>query len=137
MFALRNVFRIAKDIIKLIEESLQLDVEIDSVWETIEDEVTIASEMGLTQEEAELLAKCNNDPLWRRLKANRKKLKKIAQRSKKIADKVDSYNKRSVLMPLALLNKWKHYKIYDLKTLRKRHAMVKKYQRKCGITNNL
>ena len=125
------------DIIKLIEKRRQLAVEIDSVWETIEDEVNIASEMGLTQEEAELLAKCSNDPLWRRLKANRKKLKKIRQRLKKIGDEVDRYHAKHLPSPLPLLNKWKRYNIYALKTLRKRHVMVKKYQRKCGITNNL
>ncbi len=129
--------RILNNIIKLIEERRQLDVEIDSMWETMEDEVNIASEMGLTQEEAKLLAKCNNDPLWRRLKANGKKLKKIKQRLKKIGDEVERYNAKHLLLPLPLLNKWKRYNIYDLKTLRKRHAMVKKYQRKCRITNEM
>ena len=127
--------RIANEIMKLIEESQQLNGEINSMLETMGDDMDMIIEMGLTQEYADLIANCDNDPLWRWLKAYNKKFKKIEQISKKNMDKMRRYSEGRT--PLALLNKWKRYAIRGLKIQQKRHAVVIQLERKCGVINKL
>ena len=85
LYRIEKRLRIAKDILKLMEESRQLDGEINSMLSTMDDDLEMIIEMGLTQEYAELIANCNpaQDGVLRLLKAYDKKLIKTAQRIKR------------------------------------------------------
>ena len=125
---------IAKETMKLMEESQQLEGGIYSMLITIFDEVDGAFATKLTQESVDWSNNCDQT-LWAMLSTYNRISEWISQDKKKIMDKLDSYSAER--LPLALLDKYKHHVGLDLARSRKRHASVKELERRCRITNKL
>ncbi len=125
---------ISKEILKLKEESQQLESEIKSMMRTMFDEVHIAFIKTHTPEASDYFDNCDLT-LWG---SHNIMSGSIHPLTKKISDEVNRYSaEHTTPAILHKLIEYKHHVDLDLERSRKNHAIVKELERRCRITNKL